>query len=1042
MIKSLFKRSEKLLSTEVNNLLKGSPFTSLSQKLNHNLKKAHSFWFVFGIVISSFVIIRLFIPYIQYLPDVFLITIKKESAAIQIEKRIANIVTLVSVSFVVLTFIINISDKQRFGKDAFNLILEEIYFFPILYFVLTTLGLLVGISAYQDTVSESIFVGLAGTATYVFLLVIIAIGFLFKNVAKLLNTNFLFIKRLERLNILAKIEIHQEAYKYLSKELFLNKISPLIKDNKFQYPNQSYYHFHLNPNEMILNVDMNKLYKFINRFISKNPHTFISVHPIILKEKLFSPLITTGVDLSAKEVLELKTAFKQKKDVLINKTYENEIDALKIMIWELINSNNNDVDKAEKIFTFFYSLIQIFSEIIVQYRELLPKNSSWWLVPRTILEVLFETIQRLSRDNTNSKEFKQKMMDFIVNAHIRLINHAITSQNLFLYQDFIFWLHNVSVKLSEYDKVPNYIFESIIYSYTSVFSIINNQYLQTVELKDKKELFFNTIPKLFRSLDNLTRQSFRNKEFERVYFCIKQIKSCELDEGSKEEIFSIGRKITSIKNEDRRIELQREYYILKYPFSFQNSILILFASTLYKEFHYGNIEEEPLLTLSKRMELKYSNRTIKDLINDWLWINNHREILEQDKMDFHRRNEEKWFFIVQLLKNRMFVSNALEEEIKNEDLIYHNSYQLKETLNHISNKKQSWLPVLGIVSEEEFDSQKNEIIELIKVIENRYKLKVEQGISKAELSENLSAQYKNNVHKGYTHSFEMDRFLYLFDEFKTRKIVQTKGKLLRPIVIEELEEKRKLIDGYFEESIFMPDLFGYIEGNDLGRKLARKESQIFINRVFEKIKPQIVQDISELDIDKCIKEMEQRGYKPNIIILNVRPSKIFKRYQEKLGSTEISGWQYTGIPYRYLHLKETTPFFMLCQFEKAFEKIQLENSQFAGNIIDTEITEITLEEYVQENTFRINEYVEQQMPKMKKIDKSDYLSEFSQLGEVSNNWIDEIAQFHIDKKSIFKEKANELYNQYKINKSIKIKVKLFAKFEIKDTRAIILGKQA
>lgn len=1037
------------LSNEVSKHLKDSPFDSQFQKFEHNIKKAKSFGIVFRMTAILFLVILFFIPYISLLPSYFLIFLDKEGAIIQIEKRIANIVTLISVSSVVLTFIINIADKQRFGKDAFNLILEEIYFFPILYFVLSSLGFLTIISAYQDTVPENTFIGLSGSSNYIFIGTLITIGFLFRNVALLLNTNFLFTKRLERLNLFAKIETHKDAYKYISKALFIKNVSPLIEKNRFQAPNNTITNFYIDSDKDVVDVHIKKLEKIIKHITSKYESIYIVISSILLKEKLYTPVMTTDEALSKKEILQVKKCFKQKKSTLINEVYRNEIDALKIMLWNLLDSNNGDVKKAKKIFAFFDSLLEIFSRQIIRYKEVIPNETSWWLVPKTVLNTLSETIDRLSLDKTNTNEFKEEITYFILKAQSSIIYNGISQQKYFLYHDFILWRQYLIINLFRFgEKIPNYIFEPVIKSYGGIFNIINSQFLQLEDLNDKKRLLLNTIPKIFRSLDNLARKSYRNRNFKQAYLCIRQIQACELDGDTKEEIFDLGKKIKSfeinaIENKEKLVKLRYEYYTKKYPFYFQNSILILFASTLFEDFQYGNLKKEELTEFLKRLDWNYSNKSIEILLKDWLWLKNNWNDIERERTDFQGRNDEKWFITVQLLKNNIFNNNALENQIENEDLIYHHAGHLKNTIQYIDNKKMNWLSLLEMESEEIFESQKLKLLELIAIVEIRYKQRVKNEISIAKLSNDLISRYKKNIHKGYIHSFEMGRFLSLFEYKNLITVVSNQSNISKPIILEEFEEKKKIIDGYFEESKFMPDLFGYIEGNDIGRKLARKETEVFINEIFTKGKSRDIQYFSELEIDKYIIELNQKGYTPDVIITNVNHSIIFKEYQEKLGNTEFSGWQYSDITYRYLHLKDTTPFLIICQFDKAFEKLQVENDSLTGKIISTEITELTIEEFKKIYADKIKTVLDNLEPRFSKNeinnDESNYEEKLNNSLILLGNWIEETAKFHINRNSIYQEEIQKLYDLHKSEKSVKIKTQIFSQFLIKDEKAIILG---
>lgn len=139
------------------------------------------------------------------------IKVEGETARALVDRRTANIAGITSITLVVVGFLINnLAVKESF---AYRLLFKHSYLFPITYFALSTIACFFIASTLRDELGEERFVNVVLAGTYLALVILLLVGFLFKRIIDF--TNYKTIRTL----------LHRELMMEASKNLRLALIN-------------------------------------------------------------------------------------------------------------------------------------------------------------------------------------------------------------------------------------------------------------------------------------------------------------------------------------------------------------------------------------------------------------------------------------------------------------------------------------------------------------------------------------------------------------------------------------------------------------------------------------------------------------------------------------------------------------------------------------------------------------------------------------------------------------------------------------------------
>jgi hypothetical protein len=145
----------------------------------------HSKWYIIVLV----VLILFFCLQVINIPFLNFIQIDDQTIRNLIDSRTTNIVTMISVTFAIIGFLIsNLVFKDSF---TYNLLFKKSYFFPVAFFALTLIVAFIILSTLKDTLpleyqGKTLLVG-----TYLIVIVVFLIGLLFTQLVKFTNQKYI-----------------------------------------------------------------------------------------------------------------------------------------------------------------------------------------------------------------------------------------------------------------------------------------------------------------------------------------------------------------------------------------------------------------------------------------------------------------------------------------------------------------------------------------------------------------------------------------------------------------------------------------------------------------------------------------------------------------------------------------------------------------------------------------------------------------------------------------------------------------------------------
>jgi len=147
------------------------------------------------------------------------IDIKLDTAKIIVDQRTSNTATIISMTLAVVGFLMsNLAVKESF---AYRLLFKNSKLYPIIYFTLGIIGSLILISLFRDTIKpEYIFSRLVLTGSYLVLVVLLLIGYLFRSIIHFTNSKR--IKDLLHAELISesKLNLRESLFKKYSRKVY------------------------------------------------------------------------------------------------------------------------------------------------------------------------------------------------------------------------------------------------------------------------------------------------------------------------------------------------------------------------------------------------------------------------------------------------------------------------------------------------------------------------------------------------------------------------------------------------------------------------------------------------------------------------------------------------------------------------------------------------------------------------------------------------------------------------------------------------------
>lgn len=152
------------------------------------------------------------------------IDITEPTAQILVDQRTGNIAAITAITLVVVGFLINnLAVKESF---AYRLLFKHSYLYPVIYLTLSTIGCFFIVSTLRDQLTAIRFINSVLAGTYLAVIILILIGFLFKRIIDFTNDrtirrllhNELIEEGVRNLKIILMKKYSSEIYRQTVKE--------------------------------------------------------------------------------------------------------------------------------------------------------------------------------------------------------------------------------------------------------------------------------------------------------------------------------------------------------------------------------------------------------------------------------------------------------------------------------------------------------------------------------------------------------------------------------------------------------------------------------------------------------------------------------------------------------------------------------------------------------------------------------------------------------------------------------------------------------
>lgn len=156
-------------------------FTIVCKRKISNFFSSRNNWIWIFILVTIFFIIPIFLDF----PVFNIITFNKDTVRSLVDQRTTNIATIISISLVVVGFLIN--NLAIKSPVTYKLLFNKSLLYLTIYLTLSTIFLFIIISTIRDTIPALIYAKLVLAGTYLSLIILFLIGVLFRKIIYFTN---------------------------------------------------------------------------------------------------------------------------------------------------------------------------------------------------------------------------------------------------------------------------------------------------------------------------------------------------------------------------------------------------------------------------------------------------------------------------------------------------------------------------------------------------------------------------------------------------------------------------------------------------------------------------------------------------------------------------------------------------------------------------------------------------------------------------------------------------------------------------------------
>lgn len=251
------------------------------------------------------------------------IIISEQTAKIIVDQRTANIAAIISITLVVVGFLLNnLAIKDPF---AYQLLFKHSFLYPIIYFTLGTIACFVVISTCRDWLNPDLFKKMVVVGTYLMLIILVLIGLLFrtiisfanaKEIEKLFHDELILESKGMLVDIMVKNkskEIIQKLMEEQGVERYDWKGSLDFGAKKINFTKRDRKNESSDSYEIIYDIDLDKVTTFVKKIKEKGEAVYFEVGLNEIKNNHDNFIWNKDLEPTAADSATLKKAFKTKE---------------------------------------------------------------------------------------------------------------------------------------------------------------------------------------------------------------------------------------------------------------------------------------------------------------------------------------------------------------------------------------------------------------------------------------------------------------------------------------------------------------------------------------------------------------------------------------------------------------------------------------------------------------------------------------------------------------------------------------------------------
>jgi hypothetical protein len=249
--------------------------------------------------------------------------------------RISNIITFISISFIILGLLItNIKEKNKIN---YAVIFEYIQFYPTLYFSFGVIIILIIQSTFRQIFSPYVLINFTILNLFLIIVILFSILRLFFRIIKCIDVeylNYLFTKELE---YQAEYQVLKDLIQLKSLNIY-RKLLQEIGIEEYNHFNKRDYKIEVKSKSFLINVDLDRLIKLLKPSESKG--TF---YPIFLGQDFSQKLTILEFDnkLTKSTKQKIIKTYKMSKMSLRSSNYNNYYELVVDKLMQSVDNSDN-----------------------------------------------------------------------------------------------------------------------------------------------------------------------------------------------------------------------------------------------------------------------------------------------------------------------------------------------------------------------------------------------------------------------------------------------------------------------------------------------------------------------------------------------------------------------------------------------------------------------------------------------------------------------------------------------------------------------------